>query len=321
MEPILDENTLVPDVGSTPPERILGLAKLLRDLDGRGAMPVLRSVRDAKDRDIGALRGLQSWCFAFSERVDRDAGRLVALRLGKQPFIDGPDGLLVRAEAGETIEARVGEQLAHGLGYAVLTDGIAVGLTCAGAMTNATVDVAVLRTDGEELWAEAAAILRLVSADGIEPWQAWIEARTFVCRDGQDLCRRAESLFPHLRFGPLAREQLAAIAGGDPQLSQVLRHLRALERGAQAWPPNAPFSPQGSVRHSPESDATLEHKRLGKLRDFPTPDGFPAMRWTHHTKLAGGIRLYFHAQRVDGEPRAVVLIGYVGPHLQTVNFK
>jgi hypothetical protein len=321
MEPILDETTLVPAGGSTPAERILRLATLLRDLDQRGAMPVLRSVRDAKDRDVGGLRGLQSWCFAFSEQVDRDAGRLVALRLGKQPFIDGPDGLLARAEGGETIEARVGEQVVYGMAYAVLTDGIAVGLTCAGAVHNAMVGVAVLRADDDDLWSEVVEVLRLVSSEDVEPWRGWIEARTFICSDGLDLCRRASEMFPHLRFGALAREQLSALAGGDPQLLQVLRHLRALDRGAREWLPEVPFSPWGSVRYSDESNATLEHKRLGKLRDFPMPDGFPAIRWRYHTKLAGGFRLYFHAQRADGEGGVVVLVGYVGPHLKTVKFK
>ena len=320
MDPILDETTLVPDSRCSPAERIRWLAEVLRELDGRGAARVLRSVRDAADRDIGGFRGLKSWCYAFSEGVDRDAGRLVGTRLGKQPFIDGPEGLLAGAEGGEAIEARVGEHTVHGLAHAALTDGIAVGLRCEAAASNATVKVELVRTAGEELWAEVEEVLRLVSASDIEPWREWIEARTFVCRDGADLCQRALEIFPNLRLGALARDQLGALSGASPLLPQVLRHLRALDRGAQEWPPDEPFSPWGSVSYSVESGSTLEHGRLGKLRDFPSPDGYPAMRWKLHTKLAGGFRLYFHPERVDGETKGLVLIGYFGPHLRTVMF-
>lgn len=159
------------------------------------------------------------------------------------------------------------------------------------------------------------------SSSEIEPWREWIDARTFVCRDGADLCQRALEIFPSIRLGPLARDQLGALAGANPHLPQILRHLRALDRGAQEWPPEEPFSAWGSVKYSVESGQTLKHRRLGPLRDFPSPAGHPAMRWSLHTKLAGGIRLYFHPERVDGDQKAVVLVGYVGPHLETVSFE
>jgi hypothetical protein len=318
MEPILDETSLVPDTSLAPPERILSLAKLLRDLDAHGVVPVLRSVRDAMERDIGGFRGLRSWCFSFSERVDRDAGRFVAGRLGKQPFIDGSEGLLARVEGGEAIEARMGGQIVVGLAYAALIDSVVVGLTGAARSENSMVEVGIERTDGEDVSFDSIHVLRLVSSGDLEVWSEWIQARLISCQDGLDLCRRATQLFPHLRFGTRAQEQLAALAGADPRFPQVLRHLRALDRGSQEWPKAEPFAPWGSVNYSVESKSTLDHGRLGKLRDFPMPAGFSSMRWSFHTKLAAGMRIYFHPQRLESADAAVVLVGYVGPHLKTV---
>ena len=98
MEVILDESSLVPCGGWSPALRIKTLASTLKSLDQLGCARVLRSIRAAADQDIGQGRGLRGWC--FDPTTNRDAGKFVAQRLGKQPFIDGDDGLFA-AEPGD----------------------------------------------------------------------------------------------------------------------------------------------------------------------------------------------------------------------------
>lgn len=102
MEPLLDETSLVPCSEDEPGSRIAVLAETLTSLDALGAPRVLRGVIDAADRDIGDGKGLRYWCFRRGA-VDDIAGRLVASRLSKAPFIDGPAGLLAREEGSRAI--------------------------------------------------------------------------------------------------------------------------------------------------------------------------------------------------------------------------
>jgi len=122
MRTILDETSLVPCPVWSPAARALDLARSLQAFDGLGAPRVLRSVRDAADRDIGNGFGLRIWC--FDRATDRDAGRLLATRLASQPFIDGAGGLFAVAEGVRAVEAAVNGASALGAGLAALTDGV-----------------------------------------------------------------------------------------------------------------------------------------------------------------------------------------------------
>ena len=105
MEPALDEASLIPCTKTPLADRVRQLADTLKALDSLGAPRVLRSVRDAADRDLADGRGLRQWC--FDKLTPRDAGRFVAIRLDKAPYIDGRDGLFVEAEAGRAIQPSV----------------------------------------------------------------------------------------------------------------------------------------------------------------------------------------------------------------------
>lgn len=134
------------------------------------------------------------------------------------------------------------------------------------------------------------------------------------------LLARLGELFPRLRLGTRAVDQIAALTGSEPVFRQLLRHLRALDASATRWPEGEGFEP-GGVTYSVESKATLDDGTLGPMRDFPVPEGFEAERWSLHTKLTGGAgaRLYFRAVRTGAE--AVVLVGYFGDHLPTVRYR
>lgn len=319
MEPILDETSLVPCPSSSPATRVLGLARVLRCFDSLGACPVLRSVCDAADRDVGGGSGLRRWCFAPG--TDRDAGRLVAGRLAKQPFIDGEGGLFAAAEGTRAVEARMHGILVFGAGFAALTDGVLTALPSAALVPGGTrrVDLTYVDEDGER--SESVDVPLFVTTDEVEVQrEVLIERLHRAVVSGPELLDRLGQLFPRVRLGQRAVDQIAALSGNEPVFRQLLRHLRALDEAALDWPLGADFEPRG-VTFSDESNVTLNHGSFGPMRDFPVPSGFRIERWRLKTKLTGGsgARLYFRPERTGSG--AVVLVGYFGDHLPTMKFR
>jgi hypothetical protein len=315
VEPILDETSLLPCSKYAPAKRIEALAKTLKALDGLGVLRVLRSVSDAADRDLQGGRGLRSWC--FDKVTSRDAGRLVASRLDKQPYIDGNNGLFAEAEGRSAAEAKVDGKRVVGLGLAALTNSIVVALIGDDQAAGAKLEVELTFLDDDGQRDEHEEVLTFTS-----------EHEVFACREllvdrvdrsvsnGAMIIKRIGELFPRLRLGPDARSSIETLHGSEIVFPQLVRHLRALDEGARTWTHGA-YKPL-AVSFSVESEATLNHGTYGPMRDFGMPDGFAFERWSLHTKLTGGngARVYFRAERVKGE--WVVLVGYFGDHLSTV---
>lgn len=318
MEPILDETSLVPCPSLSPAERVFRLAQTLQAFDGLGAPRVLRSVRDAADRDIGEGFGLRRWFHDCA--TNRDAGRLLAIRLASQPFIDGEGGLFAAAEGPRAVEAKVSGTSTLGAGLAALTDGVVAPLANASRPAGGTLSVALTYLDEAGERSETINVPTFASADEVaRQRQMLLERIDRSVTDGKALLARLGELFPRLRLGTRAFDQVAALTGREPVFKQLLRHLRALDVGATSWPEGRGFEPRG-VTYSVESKATLDDRAIGPMRDFPVPEGFKVERWSLHTKLTGGAgaRLYFRAVRTGKE--AVVLVGYFGDHLPTVNY-
>ncbi|BCO27841.1 hypothetical protein MIZ03_2732 [Rhodoferax lithotrophicus] len=319
MDVILDESSLAPCDGWSPSQRIQTMALTLKALDQLGCARVLRSVRTAADEDIGQGRGLRGWC--FDKETNRDAGMFIAQRLGKQPFIDGADGLFAAVEGERAIEGSVRGVTVVGLAFAAITGNASVALGSTELPRCESVEVDLTTLDVEENIQEVVQVCCVVTEDDVlgqsGPIKLGIEGSVV---DGHQLLARACELFPRLHFGPRAVEQIGALTGSEPVFHQLFRHLRALDQGAASWPPDTPYSPAGAITWSRESNATLNHGNHGPLRDFSMPNGFIPRRWSDHTKLSGGtgFRLYFHPERT--EEMAVVLIGYFGGHLPTVRF-
>lgn len=319
MEPILEETCLVPCPTRPAPARILELALALKALDGLGFRRVLRSVKDAADRDIDGGRGLRHWC--FDRATSRDAGRLVASRLAAQSFIDGPSGLFAAAEGERAVEARLAGTCVYGAGLAALTDGLLVILASEArpSCEQVRVVLTVLEEVGERT--ESLEVIAVARASDVESQRALLVERIDrSVQDGKSLAQRMAELFPRVLLGERAREQISALVGTETVFRQLVRHLRALDTGVLRWAKGTVFEPV-AVTFSVESKATLDDGTLGPLRDFPVPPGFEAERWSLHTKLTGGAgaRLYFRAVRTP--ERAVVLVGYFGAHLPTVRFR
>jgi hypothetical protein len=297
MEPILDETSLVPCPVRPAPARIRDLARTLSELDLLGARRVLRSVRSAADLDIGGGLGLRSWCRHRS--VDRDARLLFAQRLDRAPYIDGPDGLFAEAEGKRAVEATSGTVPAWGAGLAAMTDGLLVTLVSEASPVGRLVEVSLTYVDEEGERSEHMELQSFGTADDVVQRRGLLVERIDrAVANGKMLVERLGEIFPQLRLGKRAQEQIEALSGNEPVFRQLIRHLRALEEGVHRWAESQPFEPV-AVTYSVESQATLRDGSLGPMRDFPTPLGFEAERWSLHTKLTGGAgaRLYFRAVR------------------------
>lgn len=318
MDPILDETSLVPCSAWAPSTRIVALSSVLAALDKLGASRVLRSVTDAADRDIFQGRGLRNLC--FDAATNRDAGRLLAARLSRHPYIDGKDGLLSAAEGARALETRAGNALVLGLGLAALENGVVAALASATRSTGSAIDVEIHDASGDELQISSVPVFAYVFGYEVEADALAIRARIDgALHDGHTLVRRFAEVFPNSRLGPAAEVALCALSGAEPVYRQLLRHLHALDAAIVAWNEGAPYTPQG-VTFSSESGQTLTHGKYGPMRDFPSPEGFPHERWSLHTKITGGAgaRLYFRP--LWNPDKKVVLIGYFGSHLPCVRY-
>ena len=315
VEPILDESSLVPCSKRTPATRIESLANALKTLHELGVVRVLRSVRDAADRDLGGGRGLRSWC--FDKATSKDAGRLVAALLDKQPYIDGDGGLFAVAEGQGAFEAKVDGQRVVGLGLAALTDAIVVALTTEERTSGATLTVELTYLDDKGQCEKQEEVVTFTSEQEVTAARHHVVDRVDrSLPNGSVIVERVSELFSRLRLGRDARTPIEAMTGSETLFRQLVRHLRALDEGARMWADGA-YSPL-AISFSVESEATLNHGTYGPMRDFAMPDGFAFERWSLHTKMTGGsgARMYFRPERVKGQP--IVLVGYFGPHLDTV---
>lgn len=322
MEPVLSELSLIPCPSVSVGVRIQQLAETLRALDKLGTEKVLRSVSDAKDRNVGQHHGLRHWC--FDSGTPRDAGLFVAGRLGRAPFLDGDDGLFAAAEGTTAVSAKVAGTESVSAGLVALSEGLLVLFYCPGQLaTPVEVELHVIDANEEET-TETREVVCVQSSEEVECLKEQIEGLVEnSVRSGPDLHRRIGCLCPHLTLGAVAVAQLESLTGSEPFFRQVVRHLRCLNRTAEDWT-TGPFRPSG-ITSSPESQATLKHKSYGPQRDFDTPAGFASDRWSLHTKITGvpGARLYYKVAEFrsesQGSVRIRVAVGYIGPHLDTVN--
>ena len=261
---------------------------------------------------------MAAWCGdkGLASR-NRDAVRLVARRLSKQPYIDGVDGLLHRAQTDFAVEARLQDQPVLGLAVAALNDGVGLGLGSAIRGNGGLVSIALLMLDEEGERREEVSSIYVITRDDTESLRSEIVQKLDSSfRTGQELLERADQVFVHLRLGPTALEQIATLTGNEHYFPQLVRHLRVLNQSAIDWN-GGKFDPR-EITSSGESRVTLNHARYGPLRDFPAPEGFAQRRWSFHTKMMGANKRLYYDFESSATASSVVLIGYFGPHLGTV---
>lgn len=199
-------------------------------------------------------------------------------------------------------------------GAAMLLGWILASVNSGEPWSNSSVSVTQMRLDpNADGFVEANATIPHISspahAETVGPWLRKV-SRAEV-RNADECWAARESLYPNLEFCIEVKQQLASV---QPEvLKTIIDRLADLDETADRWKIDpSPFPRYGFWMH-PESDATLQ--QYGHQRRFTHPNG-ASIVFSLHTRFPGEGRIYFE----PNQTRDGFVIGYIGPHLDTVRF-
>lgn len=207
------------------------------------------------------------------------------------------------------------EDLAQGLGFALLMDGLAISFNSDARWDNECLEIKVRRLDeAGELIDEIEEVKHASQINHITVHAEWIKQRIQTnIKDGLDIWNRKEELFPHLSFCESVQGQLQNLNDEHPMLQLIKKKLVQLEEYSKNWSEGA-FDPDCLGNTSPESQITLQTEKYQRERTFLCPDGENRL-FNWHLKLSNW-RIYYFPQSA-GEK---IIIGYIGLHLRTVKY-
>ncbi|MTJ12278.1 hypothetical protein FJR11_06655 [Anabaena sp. UHCC 0187] len=145
----------------------------------------------------------------------------------------------------------------------------------------------------------------------------WLEERFKInIENGNEIWNRREELFFNLEFCDCVEKDLKDIRSGQNELAGVCKTLNELQKCCQNWTSES-FSVEGySLDESGESKSTRNNNKYRKERTFMCPDGEERF-FERHIKLRScNWRIHFFPLQ-PGK----VIIGYIGRHLPTVNYR
>lgn len=212
-----------------------------------------------------------------------------------------------------------GEEQAIGLGVAFLLDALAVSLHSDPCWFDSYLQLKISQIgDDGELTDTFEEIPHASHSSHIREHIIWIQkrlrsnARSDV-HEGLDIWSGKEQWFPHLYFCEKVREQCQGLYRGDPRLLPIMKRLYELEDYCSDWLDGS-FDHTKINKATPESAATLD--LYGTERTFQCHDGeFRVFSW--HIRLTPGAwRIHFYPLQDERK----LIIGYVGPHLNTAKF-
>jgi len=134
-----------------------------------------------------------------------------------------------------------------------------------------------------------------------------------IC-NGRDLLEKAPALFPALRICESARRQIQTLSGNETEFSWIRKAFAKANCEMHKWQ-GGPF-PHASLPGpaSGESETVRDNPKLRNQRTFQT--GCGQEYFEHHMKHGTGFRIHYW---IDANQKQL-LIGYVGPHLDTARF-
>lgn len=252
------------------------------------------------------------------QHEDRDVTNGFRALVTSAPLIDESNPSLL--ERWSSVEYRVGDDLAYGLGAAHHLDTLAVSFKWDDGpfLSDAvTVQKYELDEDAREM-TDDVDVMHACEVEQAERRTEWYQNRIrAVAEEMRDLWENREDYFPSLVFCGDTEQNLSSsqVLGG---ISRVVEKLRRLNNYAAEWTDGG-FSIEDlaglGVKVSMESKSTMENLRLKSQRRFRLPDGTRAV-FEPHIK-AGDLRFHFYAD----EESHTVYVGYIGPHLPTSNFR
>jgi hypothetical protein len=247
----------------------------------------------------------------LSEYRDRD-NRLRLRLLLEDRRRDYDDCIAADGADSEVVEYKFEGTAAAGLSTALLTDGLSLSVTRVPwdvtkiLIEKSWIDDDAVRTCG-------LSVPHASRAKHLDDHADWLwRFKTPAPASGVHLWQQKGKLFQSLDFCACTEVQVVGLGGDGPLLRAVMRGLRDLNKYCEGWTSGG-FNIKAISSASGESGATLD--KYGDQRKFTCPDGkYRTFSW--HKKLSDGFRIYFF----DFPAERRLLIGYVGKHLDSVNY-
>ncbi len=289
-----------------------GLTDTLLALKSHGITVPLRGIAGLHILPLAGDYPIAKWL--NDPAVSREYRTYLRSRLTQAPTLRSEDALQSEDDL-DIWEFRFNGQSAIGLGAAYRLDGIAVSFLSDSIWDASRLAVEVSRLGAEEEVVEASETIRHAATPRhIHDHADWIADSRRTVRDFHDMWDRRTILFPSLDFCDSVKSQLEGISPGNPHWHAILKRLWALEDYFSGWAAG-PFSPDKIAgRTTQESRATLD--RFSLCRTFLCPDGAPRVFSWHCRFTPNSGRIYFFPVEVTRRG----IIGYIGPHLPTVNY-
>lgn len=282
-----------------------------------GVKRILRTHSNLDAEELAPNYPVARW--RNDSKVDRELQRFFRTLVTKSPFLEdvADPGILHSVGLSEFLH---GEDQAIGLGVAYWLEALAISLRSDSRWYGSRVQLKVVQMDdNEEMTHTIEEVVHASSSDHISEHLDWINERLrkdilLSVRDGMTIWERKKDWFPNLYFCKQIEEQMQALSRGNLLLMPIMKRLHELEDFCNVWY-EGPFDHNKMLsKATNESEATIE--MYGNERTFLCHDGaFRVFRW--HVRLTPGAwRLYFYPLPEERK----LIIGYIGPHLPTVQF-
>ena len=133
----------------------------------------------------------------------------------------------------------------------------------------------------------------------------------------QDLWEQKNLMFPMLSFCDCVKVQLGALSFAPTNMKIIKEHLTKMNAYCERLDREdiTPDYTKMGISASKETEITL--KQYGHQRIFVCPDGDERLFEWHTKQIGQNIRIHFYPLSPDSN---TILIGYIGPHLNTYSY-
>jgi hypothetical protein len=314
LEMVLNELSLQVPAADIPTARKLmsELINTVRTATSHGVKKVIRTHTEFQSTILAPDYPVARW--RNDNAVDREARRFFITLITKAPFLaDVSDPKL--EDAVSLSEFTHQGIPASGLGIAYLLETLALSLASQQCWdcSRLQMDFKQLDENGDVI-EEIIEIIHASRSKHIQEHANWIQKRIRTgVKDGLELWKRREELFPNIEFCDNVSKQLQNIRGRQLELQPVVKALFELQNCCKNWSTGL-FNVEGyPIEESGESEATSN--KYGRERTFRCLDGKERL-FERHVKL----RICNWRIHLFPEKPGKIIVGYVGCHLPTVKY-
>ena len=311
LEMVLNELSLrtpVADI-STARQLMTHLISTLHQATRSGVQRVLRTHSDINYIELAPNYSIVRW--RNDPTVDREERSFFRTLTSKAPYCS--DVAEEIKNNFDLSEVSFQGETAIGLGFALVSDALAVSLLSDSCWDCSRLNLAVTQFDeNEELINTQELLLHASRSKHIQEHTDWIQNRIRIqVIDGFDLWNRRQELFSNLEFCENVGKQIQNLYCGNPILQQVVKRLSELDSYCQKWITGSFNLENLPCKATPESESRLQ--QFQRELTFMCPDGKKRI-FSLHVRMtgAGAWRLHFSTDIGPGK----IIIGYIGLKIQ-----